>query len=134
MRRILALAVAMMISSCSASDIEGVGSVRVYYVPIGVETYIPITKSNIDEHYAQYAELNANNTDLKKVLSILGSAGKGVFDGNAVRVKIVFNSADAVYVDNTGGINGFSVDKKLGGWKLNKVKKILERLTQPRKP
>jgi hypothetical protein len=114
---------ALLISSCSRGD-EVNSLVKVYYVPIGVETYTPITVESI-EGQGSYAELKTTDKRYRKLMSIIDDASAGVFDEKAVRVKIV-TDGEAIYIDNTGGVKRSHSTGKLASRKLSAAKKLLE--------
>ncbi len=107
-----------------------VDQVKIYYVPIGVETYIPMTVENIESSYFRYEAVDLDDRNFKKFLSMINKAAPGDFEVDMLRVKIVFPDDQIIYVDNYGGISFTTPDNlKLTSSHLKKAKKILEDLT-----
>ena len=121
--------VTLVTSSCLEKE-EMANQVRIYYVPIGAETYIPITVENIETSYVRYGEVDIIDRNFKKLLDMIDKAKSGDFETGMLRVKVVFPDNQLLYIDNYGGISFKATDNlKLTGSHLNKVKKILEGLT-----
>ena len=119
-------------SSCIGRD-EMIERARIYYVPIGAETYIPITEENIDSSFVRYGEVEINNRNFRKLLSIIEIAKPGVFEADMLRVKIVIPDDQLIYIDNYGGIMVYPTNYlKLSGSNLSKIKAILENITSLR--
>src|SRR5690606_639311 len=104
MKKIFIFIAAVFSSSCSASQNMS-DLAEIYYVPIGVETYIPITMDNIEEHYARYSKSDTNSRAFKKLVSILESSNRGKFESQKVRVKIILPSGQIIFIDNNGGLS-----------------------------
>lgn len=106
---------------------------KIYYIPIGVETYVPITVDNIESSHVLYGEVETDNRKFNNLIAILESSEAGNFSQEMIRVKIVKSDASVFYVDNFGGIrsaeNEFS---KLTASNLKKVIKLIEGLVTAR--
>ncbi|WP_142904335.1 hypothetical protein [Exilibacterium tricleocarpae] len=107
--------------------------VEIFYVPIGVETYMPMTPENIEESAVFVGEIALTNRRIKKLFKLLGSSSKGEFEIDNLRAKIVLPENKVTYIDNNGGIHSPELETyKLFDSELQAVKKILERVTVKR--
>lgn len=106
---------------------------RIYYIPIGVETYVPITSENIEKAYVRIGDATLDNPTFKSLMKTINSAGAGPFEGDMLRAKILLSDGQIIYIDNHGGLNSpVSGIAKIPKSKLDKTQKLLESLTQPR--
>ena len=109
------------------------GQARIYYVPIGTETYVPMTTDNIEVHHVRFIELDVASREYRNLTSLIDVAGDGSFEEQRVRVKILLPDASAVYIDNNGGMRlGSSRQATLSHSSLRGVRKLLEEITKPR--
>jgi hypothetical protein len=108
--------------------------VEIYYVPIGVSTFVPITKHNIEESYVRYGCVSTTDVRFKKLLRILNSSEtkKSEIDNDIIRVKIKFTDSKIIYVDNEGGVEISAAQRKLTISGLDRVTKILKSITKKR--
>lgn len=119
--------VVLVTASCSAGE-NMVEQVEIYYIPIGVETYVPITVENIESSAARHGELEISNQTIENILSVLGSSVEGEFDSEMLRVKMIFPDGEIIYMDNFGVISSSeSGISKLQERSLNEAKGIFER-------
>lgn len=133
MLRFLQIAIGLIVTvSCVANE-EMIDRVKIYYVPVGVQTYVPITKENIETSYVREGLVSPTNRKFIRLLDTISEAEPGDFIDNMLRVKIVFPDKKITYIDNYGGVNSVgSYDLKLKASNLRKVKEILESLTKAR--
>lgn len=103
--------------------------VSICYVPIGVETYVPMTPENIEQHCARTAQINAADKKYLEIKSLLQKAGLGSFDREAVRVKLTEVGAEPIYIDNAGGVSSGKSELRLNASALAKVKRLVEDVT-----
>lgn len=133
MKRILLLIMLVLVAPSCLEKKEMADQVKIYYIPIGVETYIPITVENIETFYHRYGEVDLDNRKFKKFLRMINEAAPGNFDGYIIRAKIIFPDDQIIYIDNDGGISFITPDtRKLTSSRLKKAGKILEDLTDPK--
>jgi hypothetical protein len=104
--------------------------VTICYIPLGVETFIPITAENIDAHCSRIGEVNINNKRILNLQEIIKLAGAGSFDGESVRVKIVVDGSDVIYIDNYGGVRIGELQYRLDDFSFVRVKNIIEKITK----
>lgn len=103
--------------------------VLIYYVPIGVETYIPMTTENFADHAKSLGPVDLGASQLAPILGSLNEASVGNFDDKAVRVKIIRRSDDPVWIDNVGGIRVAQSEYSLTSDELMKLKSILDSIS-----
>ncbi len=103
--------------------------VKIYYIPIGAETYVPITIDNIENYAQKTCVLDYEDRTVRKVLRLLSdSSSDGIFDEQKIRVKIILPTNIVTYVDNYGGIRSTDyVTKKMSDATRTKVTKLLEK-------
>jgi len=109
-----------------ADDIE------IFYVPIGVQTYIPITEENIETSASRYGIVDDTSDAFLNIKRILQAAPDGDFNNEMLRVKMIVSEREIIYIDDSGGvlssINGTS---KLSREDVSHIKAILESFTSP---
>ncbi|MDP5211332.1 hypothetical protein [Microbulbifer sp. 2205BS26-8] len=130
--KILIALLAVLFASYSAKDSGGgvLDLVKIYYVPIGVETYVPMTPENIEDSATSVGEVDPSSRQFKRLLNILYSSSRGQFKVDDLRVKIILPKNEIIYIDNHGGVRlPSSETHKLTYSDLKTVKKILERTT-----
>lgn len=108
---------------------HGVRMIDICYVPIGVETYVPMTPANIDRSCVRVGRINAADKRYLELRSTLDAAQSGAFDDQAIRVKLTEPDQDVVYVDNTGGVSLGKRHLRLSASALAKVKRLIEEMT-----
>ena len=117
------------------------GVLRIRYIPIGLQTYDPVTSRDIDE-IGNDCVINAPE-DAGEVMKILASARPptqpdDVFSDLTVRVK-VFGNGDAgehviALVENEGGLRRGGVDEALSATAMNNLKRLIETRCKWRRP
>jgi hypothetical protein len=131
MNRLFCLGFIFLMASCSPGD-GMAGDVEIFYIPIGVETYVPITENNIESSAIRFGNAKESERALERIRIILETASDGEFDDEMLRAKITLPNKEVIYIDNRGGIsssvNGTS---KLGEQNLNDLKSVLESVTTP---
>jgi hypothetical protein len=105
-----------MQDSCTKADSSDSlrdSSYLIYYIPFNVETYIPVTKSNIEEksHY----KFNISSKEfILHIKTMLNAMKEGQFLPKRVRLKLVMDSIE-YFFDSEGGVEidrrHFKVDK-----------------------
>ena len=108
---------------------------RIHYVPIGIETFTPVTADNVEERGAMCV-VNAPS-DVAEIKRIITSATPAVrdeeiFTDMAVRVKIMEKSSETgerlvAIVENHGPVRIGSTNRVLSGNGLADLKKLIER-------
>jgi len=100
---------------------------EIFYVGFGGDPYSPITRSNIEDEHERYGEMNVDNLDFKRLMTILSRAqtGHGCFNPKRVRLKIRTRDS-IVYVDETGVVEGLSVLRFLGEAEKKTVQRLIE--------
>ncbi len=101
-------------------------NVDFFYIPFGVETYIPVTISNIEKQGKKKNHYPLKENNFKSMLLLLKNAKHGHFDDQYIRLKIISPKREIVYIDNNGGFRFNSEDKKLDSKTFLKLKKIIE--------
>lgn len=127
------LLVSLLYCGCSMSQ-DASSMIKIYYVPLGAETYVPMTVENIEEHYIRYVDLEDSSSEFKKIMSLVQPSAPGKFDEKSVRVKIDSPNHENVYIDNHGVVKFGESSFLLAESNLKKVKKMLEDVTQQRQP
>ena len=113
-----------------ASSAQGGGViVKLCYIPLGVDTYVPMTVTNIDKHCSYVGELGINDKKYTEIQSIIKKASVGSFADEFVRVKITVSENEQIYIDNYGGVNVGNAQYKIDTSGLMRIKKILEQVT-----
>ena len=64
MRILIMLLVAVLSAACSEED-EMLDKIEIYYVPIGVETYVPMTPENIQESASSVGKVTLSDRNFK---------------------------------------------------------------------
>jgi hypothetical protein len=104
---------------------------KICYVPLGAETYIPMTMANIESHCVFTGEVDTSNWLFLDLQAMIKKAEPGgLFNDKFVRVKITIGGSDTVYIDNYGGIRIGESQYHLDDSTLAKVRKILQKITQ----
>ena len=103
--------------------------IKVCYIPLGVETYTPITIDNIDSHCSYTGDIEPHDERLLNLQAIIKKAVPGLFNSNSVRVKITIMSSDSIYIDNYGGLQIGNSQSHLDPESLTIVRKILDNIT-----
>src|SRR4051794_35350470 len=107
------LLLAVLLNSGCSTTGSAVGPVvQIFYIPIGVETFIPITPENIVEHANATGAVNASSSELARTIALIRQAPAGDFSVTHVRVKMVFPDGGVILIDNVGGVNQRGVSKK----------------------
>lgn len=106
--------------------------ISICYVPIGVATYVPMTIENIEQHCARVGQVRATDYRYLDLVTALGKAESGVFDKEAVRVKLIGLDSEPVYIDNLGGVSRGARHLRLSASSLTMVKRLIEGVTNPR--
>lgn len=135
MKIIFAFLIAFAMSSDATSMGEGklAGLAKIYYVPIGAETYVPVNEDNIEDGYVRSTKTDISGREFAALMALIHTAKAGPFKNDNVRVKIVFPDASVIYIDNNGGIKRSSTQRMLNSVSLGKLKDVLERITILRK-
>ena len=118
----------ILIISISCAKQSKVATVKVYYFPIGAETYTPITMKDIEKRSLSSIKINLNNKLLKFIKSIINKSNIGKFDNKIVRMKIIYPNGKIIYIDNDGGVNDFSSNLKMDKQALYKIKNLIEKM------
>jgi hypothetical protein len=111
---------------------SGVRMVNICYVPIGAETYVPMTAANIEQHCVRIGQVGATDKRYLELKAALQKAESGSFDSEAVRVKLTEPDSDSIYVDNAGGVSKGKSQLRLSASSLAKVKRLVEDMTVPK--
>ena len=106
-------------------------SVKILYVTLGEETTFAVTTSNI-ERLSYHAEILSTDPTYIAIMKIINDAYEGNFDENRVRVRIIDENGEYIYVDNDGGVKTIHGIYKLSRHDLAKLKTMLESFVQPR--
>lgn len=108
---------------------DNFGSMKItnlFYIPIGVETYVPITVENIEEAATKKGSLDLSSKVIKQILSFIDVAEPGIFDNESIRVKLVLSNDSLLYIDNRGGVLIGKISKSLNKETLSQVKSLIE--------
>ena len=108
-----------------------VKSVKILYVTLGEETTFAVTTSSIEQRSYHAEILNTDPTYIA-IMKIINDAFEGNFDEYRVRVRIVDENGEYIYVDNDGGVKTIDGSYKLSHHDLAKLKTMLESFVQPR--
>lgn len=128
--KILAMFLAAVLSAACSSEDKMPDQVEIYYVPIGVETYVPITKENIQESASRIGQIALSDRRFKKLIRLLESSSFGQFESDNLRAKILLSTDNVIYIDNNGGVQLPRAEaRKLSDSSLQVVRKILEKTT-----
>ncbi len=110
-------------SGCIAQS-EYMNYSKIYYVPIGVETYIPVTTSNIEELAVKIGRLE--DKYVRQFVRLLEEAKAGSFDSEYVRAKLIVPKVGIIYLDNKGGAMYSQDQKTLDLESLAEIKELFE--------
>lgn len=130
MKITMLLFAAFAAAACSA-DTEN-SYVSIYYIPFGVETYVPVTTDNIEKSAQRYGRIDSGGRLSKKISDLLMAAGEGSFNSERVRAKLIYPNEVIVYVDNLGGVLTSEMGaRKIDERRLHRLGNLLEKATQP---
>lgn len=104
----------------------------IYYIPIGIETFTPVTPQDMEERYHRYGKADVKRSDFKKLISEIKAAPVGPFDGQRTRAKISLPDSQIIFVDNDGGIARSTGTYQLTSSQLGIIAKLLAALTDER--
>lgn len=132
MSRLTILLAMMALFGCSTADGKKYyDTVKIYYIPIGIETYIPITPKNIELSAFKVIKVSYSSDYLKKLIAMVEASASGNFSSDHVRVKMLLPDSKVIYIDNYGEVQlveSVTLDRKLENSDFRKVRKILESL------
>lgn len=98
--------------------------IRLYYVPIGSETYVPVTPDSIEPSAVRSGRVDERSA--AELITTIEHAVPGTFDGVMVRVKLVLDDERVIYIDNQGGIRSGGKSAALPPGGLLYVKRLIE--------
>lgn len=117
MRPSLRVVAALVIGLCMAPHClaaSGQAGITVFFVPLDVETYVPITPETImSQAWEKWAI--SPGAETSRLLQLLSPGTKGTFDANRTRVMIIFKRQ--VYCVDSNGVaraksgSDFRIDK-----------------------
>ena len=127
--KVLIMIFSLLCVACSSGSKNAI-MVDIYYIPIGVETYVPITTGNIESSATYVGRVEESNRNFKKFLELIESSSGRHFDEKKIRGKLVWPDKEVVYIDNNGSVKSSDDGKRLiKKSNLDKAKKMLEKLT-----
>lgn len=130
---VLAAAILGSSAGCSAERNITLETARcIYYVPIGAETYVAVTQTNIRSYYVRYRDCEPAIEGFPELKKIILNAPRGTFDPLMVRAMVKISPAQWAFVDNYGGVRVLGKNGKLTMASLAKLKAILDRVTVKR--
>ncbi|WP_282611228.1 hypothetical protein [Pelagibius sp. Alg239-R121] len=89
-------------------------TVRIHYIPFDAETFLAITKENIESSATEYVEVHVNDQTFRKLKAILDAAGPGLVDLYKLRAKITLPFQEVIYIGQSGGVrSNFKGNMKL---------------------
>lgn len=108
----------------------------IYYVPLGLQTFSPVTEENIESAHSRFGRLDVSDRSFKRLLEILESAeSPGKLDGYLIRAKIILPDDNVLFVDNLGGVRMPGLpDRILSDWSYAALAKLLHETTSERQP
>jgi len=106
---------------------DNMESVEIYYVPIGTETYVPITTSNIESMATHIGSLGVESKEIRYILKTVESSKNGTFDSEYVRVKLKLSQNRSFYIDNVGGVSTGTQEKQLDAKALARLAKMINK-------
>lgn len=76
----------------------------IYYIPFGIQTYIPVTTEDIKPR-SFYKLCIRNQKTIKAIEAVMSAKADGVMVKKMVRAKVVMPTSGKVFfVDSTGGV------------------------------
>lgn len=124
----------MLLISCVEGEVMS-NQVTVYYIPIGSDTYSPVTNKNIDDMYYKTLKTNDRDKSIIKIKKLLVGTQQGDLDNLKIRVKMTWaGNKDVVLIDDYGNFKINNGDTfKLSLQSLNKLSALFESITEKRK-
>jgi hypothetical protein len=123
-KKIFLMTLSLFACVCGAKGSE----TKVFYTPLEIETYVPISRSNIVSA-SHYSFLLTPGYDMDRVLGILNSKVPGMaFDEKRIRILIELDyGVNSVYIDSNGCAlqagKKWVIDKKM----VNELSGIFDR-------
>jgi len=130
---IIALTIVAMFatSGCRSKSKDENEPIKLYYVILGIETFVPVMPDEMEKK-GRYCAM-ASAQDVKTIRLILdksvGSSAKAFSDGSA-RVKLIARDGSLIaFIDNYGGIRfADGRDGRIPGRDLKALKNVIESL------
>lgn len=125
--KLVILFVTIILSPITARAAES-DVVKICYIPIGVETYVPVTVANIDHYCSRTGSLWIHDERYMEIEAILKTANVGTFLDGFVRVKIT-TELGYIYIDNHGGVKMNDKSYHIDNVSIIKISEIIEQVT-----
>lgn len=109
-------------------------TVRLYLIPFGVETYLPVRKDDIEAKALCVVELRGDEADAARLSELLFESRRGKLDELRVRVKVDGIGGDAVYIDADGGVSQGERQWRLKRGAFKELRVLVDRVASNRCP
>lgn len=126
------LLIVFSLNSCSRSSEEFSSNkpITIFYFPFALETFHPITITNIEAGARCRFLLAANDENATQLFELLKNRTDGSIRNKFIRVKISEPGVGETYVDRFGGILiGYDQQGQLTHDALDRLKILMERLS-----
>lgn len=101
--------------------------VDIYYVKIGVETFMPVTIDNINHNFQKHLTVPQCSDIVTYIDEVASNTKKGKFSDRRVRVLIVWPDGRKIFIDNDGGVFDGKVSRSISHDALNDIREMIER-------
>lgn len=99
---VLGLALLCLLSVVDCAKAAQGGSIKAFYVPFGAETFMPITRENIERKALCVVEIDVSSTAADRVRSLIKRDKTGTFNDNRVRLKLSGALDEDLFIDSAG--------------------------------
>jgi hypothetical protein len=114
----------LAISLCT--DCRAEGFMKIYYMPFGIQTYVPVTKEDIEKRALYRLNVPQSSKDAIKILGLLDSGHEtDDFNNQVVRLKVVTSAGRSYYADSMGNVEALSKRSRIS---LNDLEKVIDKL------
>lgn len=76
--------------------------IKAFYVPFGAETFMPVTRENIEHKALCVVEIDVSSTAADRVRSLIKRDKTGTFNDNRVRLKLSGALDEDLFIDSAG--------------------------------
>ena len=90
--------------ACASRGTQEAKTVKLFYLPFGAETYVPVTRQTIEKDATCIFELAAASAEAGRLTLLLQSGTESGFDDRVVRLKIIGLFPETVCVNQDGEV------------------------------
>jgi hypothetical protein len=129
--RSLGLMILLASASCMSKEPAPKQYVSVCYIPLNVDTYVPMTLSNFSKSCTELGTIATSDPRYRRLdRAVKEKAGHGTFNELGYRVRLVYLDAATVYIDHHGVVDSGGVLSQMSHRSLLEVASILDPLEQ----